>query len=137
MAETVSLQYCDPPMIMLTLRRLRIPVRLWRAIGLEDEIFYAGYFGSSLASSFVANLAPRTLQVPSLSAFAAREFSAGGFLSIFGGRSVSEMRSLTLVTSESSPASSFVANLVAKTLQLVVECPRVWWNSQKVFSSYP
>ncbi|KAF2567049.1 hypothetical protein F2Q68_00026587 [Brassica cretica] len=51
--------------------RGRIPVRLWRAIGLEDEIFYAGYFGSSLASSFVANLAPRTLQVPSLSAFAA------------------------------------------------------------------
>ncbi|KAF3549271.1 hypothetical protein DY000_02007090 [Brassica cretica] len=47
------------------------------------------------------------------------------------------MRSLTLVTSESSPASSFAANLAPKTLELVVECPRVWWNSQKVFSSYP
>ncbi|KAF2590716.1 hypothetical protein F2Q70_00039371 [Brassica cretica] len=46
------------------------------------------------------------------------------------------MRSLTLVTSESSPASSFGASLAPKTLQLVVECPRVWWNSQKVFSSY-
>ncbi|KAF2541340.1 hypothetical protein F2Q68_00032599 [Brassica cretica] len=47
------------------------------------------------------------------------------------------MRSLTLVTSESSPACSFAARLPPKTLQLVVECPRVWWNSQKVFSSYP
>ncbi|KAF3539154.1 hypothetical protein F2Q69_00021394 [Brassica cretica] len=47
------------------------------------------------------------------------------------------MRSLTLATSESSPASSFAASLAPKTLQLVVECPRVWWNSQKVFSSYP
>ncbi|KAF3554474.1 hypothetical protein F2Q69_00013796 [Brassica cretica] len=47
------------------------------------------------------------------------------------------MRSLTLVTSESSPASSFAADLAPKTLQLVVECPRDWWNSQKVFSSYP
>ncbi|KAF2586512.1 hypothetical protein F2Q70_00037241 [Brassica cretica] len=34
------------------------------------------------------------------------------------------MMSLTLVTSESSPASSFAANLAPKTLQLVVECPR-------------
>ncbi|KAF3585113.1 hypothetical protein F2Q69_00031005 [Brassica cretica] len=41
------------------------------------------------------------------------------------------MRSFTLVTSESSPASSFVASLAPKTLQLVVECPRDWWNSQK------
>ncbi|KAF2533540.1 hypothetical protein F2Q70_00029874 [Brassica cretica] len=63
--------------------------------------------------------------------------SPGGFLSVFGGRSVSRMRSFTLVTLESSPASSFAANLAPKTLQLVVECPRVWWNSQKVFSSYP
>ncbi|KAF3569445.1 hypothetical protein DY000_02014248 [Brassica cretica] len=47
------------------------------------------------------------------------------------------MRSLTLATSKSSPTSSFVASLAPKTLQLVVECPRVWWNSQKVFSSYP
>ncbi|KAF2537372.1 hypothetical protein F2Q70_00026175 [Brassica cretica] len=47
------------------------------------------------------------------------------------------MRSLTLATSESSPASSFAASLAPKTLQLVVECHRVWWNSQKVFSSYP
>ncbi|KAF3528378.1 hypothetical protein DY000_02038873 [Brassica cretica] len=47
------------------------------------------------------------------------------------------MRSFTLVTSESSPASSFAATLAPKTLQLVVECPRDWWNSQKVFSSYP
>ncbi|KAF3532021.1 hypothetical protein DY000_02039598 [Brassica cretica] len=47
------------------------------------------------------------------------------------------MRYLTLVTSESSPASIFAASLAPKTLQLVVECPRVWWNSQKVFSSYP
>ncbi|KAF3488684.1 hypothetical protein F2Q69_00054349 [Brassica cretica] len=47
------------------------------------------------------------------------------------------MRSFTLVTSESSPASSFAASLAPKTLQLVVECPRDWWNSQKVFSSYP
>ncbi|KAF2576239.1 hypothetical protein F2Q70_00004224 [Brassica cretica] len=46
------------------------------------------------------------------------------------------MRSFTLVTSESSPASSFAASLAPKTLQLVVECPRDWWNSQKVFSSY-
>ncbi|KAF3554783.1 hypothetical protein F2Q69_00013877 [Brassica cretica] len=29
----------------LGILRGRIPVRLWRAIGLEDEIFYAGYFG--------------------------------------------------------------------------------------------
>ncbi|KAF3574396.1 hypothetical protein F2Q69_00059797 [Brassica cretica] len=43
------------------------------------------------------------------------------------------MRSLTLVTSESSPASSFGASLAPKTLQLAVECPRVWRNSQKVF----
>ena len=47
------------------------------------------------------------------------------------------MRSFTLVTSERSPASSFAANLAPRTLQLVVESPRVWWNSQKVFSSYP
>ncbi|KAF2572550.1 hypothetical protein F2Q70_00002967 [Brassica cretica] len=39
-------------------------------------------------------------------------------MSVFGGRSVSRMRSLTLVTSESSPASSFVANLAPKTLHL-------------------
>ncbi|KAF2608032.1 hypothetical protein F2Q68_00044088 [Brassica cretica] len=43
------------------------------------------------------------------------------------------MRSFTLVTSESSPASSFAASLAPKTLQLVVECPRDWWNSQKVY----
>ncbi|KAF3496907.1 hypothetical protein DY000_02053697 [Brassica cretica] len=60
-----------------------------------------------------------------------------GLLSVFGGRSVSRMRSLTQVTSESSPASSFAVRLAPKTLQLVVEWPRVWWNSQKVFSSYP
>ncbi|KAG5410963.1 hypothetical protein IGI04_007282 [Brassica rapa subsp. trilocularis] len=42
------------------------------------------------------------------------------------------MRSFTLVTSERSPASSFAANLAPRTLQLVVESPRVWWNSQKV-----
>ncbi|KAF2559220.1 hypothetical protein F2Q68_00014628 [Brassica cretica] len=36
-----------------------------------------------------------------------------------------------LVTSENSPASSFAANLAPKTLQLVVKCPRDWWNSQK------
>ncbi|KAF2534276.1 hypothetical protein F2Q70_00029962 [Brassica cretica] len=35
------------------------------------------------------------------------------------------MRSLTVVTSESSPTSSFTANLAPKTLKLVVECPRV------------
>ncbi|KAF2615456.1 hypothetical protein F2Q70_00011711 [Brassica cretica] len=34
------------------------------------------------------------------------------------------MRSLTLVTSESSPPSTFAASLAPKTLQLVVECPR-------------
>ncbi|KAF2541337.1 hypothetical protein F2Q68_00032592 [Brassica cretica] len=34
------------------------------------------------------------------------------------------MRSLMLVTSESSPASSFADSLAPKTLQLVVECPR-------------
>ncbi|KAF2597680.1 hypothetical protein F2Q68_00009810 [Brassica cretica] len=55
-----------------------------------------------------------------------------GFLSVFGGRSVSRMRSFTLVISESSPASSFTASLAPKTLQLVMECPRDWWNSQKV-----
>ncbi|KAF3554286.1 hypothetical protein F2Q69_00011785 [Brassica cretica] len=54
-------------------------------------------------------------------------------MSGFGGQSVSRMRSFTLVTSESSPASSFAASLAPKTLQLVVECPRDWWNSQKVF----
>ncbi|KAF3590545.1 hypothetical protein DY000_02020402 [Brassica cretica] len=47
------------------------------------------------------------------------------------------MRYFTLVTSESSPASSFAASLAPKTLQLVVECPRDWCNSQKLFSSYP
>ncbi|KAF3602714.1 hypothetical protein F2Q69_00035789 [Brassica cretica] len=47
------------------------------------------------------------------------------------------MRSLTLATSESSPASNFAASLAPKTLQLVVECPRVWRNSQKVLLSYP
>ncbi|KAF3502732.1 hypothetical protein F2Q69_00040992 [Brassica cretica] len=67
----------------------------------------------------------------------AGDLSAGGFLSGFEGRSVSRMRSFTLVTSESSPASSFAASLAPNTLQLVVECPRDWWNSQKVFSSYP
>ncbi|KAF3499075.1 hypothetical protein F2Q69_00041751 [Brassica cretica] len=41
------------------------------------------------------------------------------------------MRSFTLVTSESSPASSFAASLAPMTLQLVVECPRDWWNLQK------
>ncbi|KAF2569335.1 hypothetical protein F2Q68_00025659 [Brassica cretica] len=41
------------------------------------------------------------------------------------------MRSFTLVTSESSPASSVAASLAPKTLQLVMECPRDWWNSQK------
>ncbi|KAF2584469.1 hypothetical protein F2Q70_00036151 [Brassica cretica] len=49
------------------------------------------------------------------------------------GRSVSRMRSFTRVTSESSPARSFAASLAPKTLQLVVECPRDWWNSHKVF----
>ncbi|KAF3524105.1 hypothetical protein F2Q69_00045993 [Brassica cretica] len=53
------------------------------------------------------------------------------------GRSVSRMRSFTLVTSESSPASSFAASLAPKTLQLVVECPRDWWNSQKLFLFIP
>ena len=46
---------------------------------------------------------------------------------------VSRMRSFTLVTAECSPASSFAASLAPKILQLVVKCPRVWWNSQKVF----
>ncbi|KAF2588816.1 hypothetical protein F2Q70_00038693 [Brassica cretica] len=46
------------------------------------------------------------------------------------------MRSLMLVISESSPASNFAASLASKNLLLVVESPRVWWNSQKVFSSY-
>ncbi|KAF3576672.1 hypothetical protein DY000_02031654 [Brassica cretica] len=36
-----------------------------------------------------------------------------------------------------SASSSFAADLAPKTLQLVVECPRDWWNSQKVFSSFP
>ncbi|KAF3505126.1 hypothetical protein F2Q69_00042135 [Brassica cretica] len=64
MAETVSLQYCDPPTIVIVsfvvwsssafipglvslsgVLRGSIPVRLQRAIGLEDEIFHAGYFG--------------------------------------------------------------------------------------------
>ncbi|KAG5384422.1 hypothetical protein IGI04_035892 [Brassica rapa subsp. trilocularis] len=39
----------------------------------------------------------------------------------FNSRSESRMRSLTLITSESSPASSFAASLAPKTLQLVVE----------------
>ncbi|KAF2534069.1 hypothetical protein F2Q70_00029104 [Brassica cretica] len=42
---------------------------------------------------------------------------SGGFLSVFGGRSESRMRSLTSVTSESSPTSSFAAILAPKTLQ--------------------
>ncbi|KAF2547437.1 hypothetical protein F2Q70_00021159 [Brassica cretica] len=42
-----------------------------------------------------------------------------------------------LVTSENSPASSFAANLAPKTLQLVVKCPRDWWNSQKLFLFVP
>ncbi|KAF2611580.1 hypothetical protein F2Q70_00012359 [Brassica cretica] len=116
---------------------------------------------SSPASSFTANLAPRTLQLVvecprvwwnsqkvflSVDVFV-RVFRLShsvdfgillsfdvrsarcGFLSVFGARSVSRMRSFTLVTSESSPASSFAANLAPRTLQLVVECPRVWWNS--------
>ncbi|KAF3611339.1 hypothetical protein DY000_02047241 [Brassica cretica] len=58
-------------------------------------------------------------------------------MSGFRGRSVSRMRSFTLVTSESSPASIFAASLAPKTLQLVVECHRDRRNSQKVFSSYP
>ncbi|KAF3583740.1 hypothetical protein F2Q69_00029286 [Brassica cretica] len=49
---------------------------------------------------------------------------SGGFLSVFGGRSESRIRSLMLVTSESSPTSSIAASLAPKTLQLVVECPR-------------
>ncbi|KAF3567938.1 hypothetical protein DY000_02014317 [Brassica cretica] len=76
MAETVSLQYCDPLTIVIVsfvvwsssafipglvslsgVLRRRIPVRLQRAIGLEDEIFHAGYFG----------------EFPSLSAFAASD----------------------------------------------------------------
>ncbi|KAF2614432.1 hypothetical protein F2Q70_00013566 [Brassica cretica] len=65
------------------------------------------------------------------------DLSAERFLSGFGGRSVLRMRSFMLVTSESSLASSFAASLAPETLQLVVECPRDWWNSQKVFSSYP
>ncbi|KAF3539604.1 hypothetical protein F2Q69_00022628 [Brassica cretica] len=60
----------------------KISVWLRGAIGLEDEIFHAGHFRSSPASSLAASLAP-------------------------------------------------------KTLQLVAECPRDWWNSLKVFSSYP
>ncbi|KAF3602915.1 hypothetical protein F2Q69_00034401 [Brassica cretica] len=43
------------------------------------------------------------------------------------------MRSFTPVTSESSPASSFAASLAPRTLQLVVECPRDWWNLQRCF----
>ncbi|KAF2590334.1 hypothetical protein F2Q70_00039027 [Brassica cretica] len=102
---------------------------------------------SSPASSFAASLASKTLQLvvecprdwwnSQKIGFFEEIFSAGGFLSAFGGRSVSRMRSFTLVTSESSPASSLAASLAPKTLQLVVECPRDWWNSQKVFSSYP
>ncbi|KAF3490470.1 hypothetical protein F2Q69_00053191 [Brassica cretica] len=67
----------------------------------------------------------------------AGDFSAGGFQFVLGGRSVSRVRSFTLVTSESSPASSFADSLAPKTSQLVVEWPRDWWNLQKVFSSYP
>ncbi|KAF3503441.1 hypothetical protein F2Q69_00041066 [Brassica cretica] len=104
----MSLQYCDPSMIMFTLRRF-LSFPLW------------------------SNLHPRL----SPARFLRGEFSAGGLLSVFGGRSVSRMSSLTLVTSESSPASSFEANLAPKTFQLVIECPRVWRNSRKMFSSYP
>ncbi|KAG5411274.1 hypothetical protein IGI04_007593 [Brassica rapa subsp. trilocularis] len=52
------------------------------------------------------------------------EGAADKSLNVFRCRSESRMRSLTLVTSESSPASSFAASLAPKTLQLVVECPR-------------
>ncbi|KAF2558456.1 hypothetical protein F2Q68_00014765 [Brassica cretica] len=45
------------------------------------------------------------------------------------------MRSFMPVTSESSQASSFATSLAPKIFQLVVECPRDWWNSQKVFPS--
>ncbi|KAF2586509.1 hypothetical protein F2Q70_00037245 [Brassica cretica] len=103
---------------------------------------------SSPASSFTASIAPKTLQlvvecphitrgsglvqtdrISCLEMFETNAMGlgqdlAGGFLSVFGGRSESRMRSLMLVTSESSPASSFADSLAPKTLQLVVECPR-------------
>ncbi|KAF3589543.1 hypothetical protein F2Q69_00029131 [Brassica cretica] len=44
------------------------------------------------------------------------DYTSGGFLSIFEGRSESRIRSLTSVTSESSPTSSFAAILAPKTL---------------------
>ncbi|KAF3492636.1 hypothetical protein DY000_02052966 [Brassica cretica] len=56
-------------------------------------------------------------------------------VSLFDGRFLA--RVLTRRSFLRSPASSFAASLAPKTLQLVVECPRDWWNSQKVFSSYP
>ncbi|KAF3606527.1 hypothetical protein DY000_02049564 [Brassica cretica] len=123
--------------------------------GDDEEVNYpADAFGASLSGNFNFDLVNVLVWVFRLShsvdfrivlSFDVRsvrfgrrwEFSAGGFLSVFGGRSVSRMRSFTLVTSESSPARSFAANLAPRTLQLVVESPRVWWNSQKVFSLYP
>ncbi|KAF2554610.1 hypothetical protein F2Q68_00015482 [Brassica cretica] len=73
----------------------------------------------------------RLFKMAGVFAGANRQTGSGGFLSVFGGRSESRMRSLTLVASESSPTSRFAASLAPKTLQLVVECPRDWWNSQK------
>ncbi|KAF3587088.1 hypothetical protein F2Q69_00027456 [Brassica cretica] len=43
------------------------------------------------------------------------------------------MRSFMLVTSESSPASSFAASLAPKTLQLVVECPWIGGTCRRCF----
>ncbi|KAF3489976.1 hypothetical protein F2Q69_00053439 [Brassica cretica] len=62
-------------------------------------------------------------------------------MSVFGGRSVSRMRSYMHVTSESSPASSFAANIAPRTLQLVVECPRgvldrLWFVEGYPFSEF-
>ncbi|KAF2612346.1 hypothetical protein F2Q70_00012303 [Brassica cretica] len=109
--------------------------------GDDEEVNYpADAFGASLSGNFNFDMAgPRFTLGFKVCAVTSR-------LSVFLLRFLPDsyrfkvrdrMRSFTLVTSESSPASSFAASLAPKTLQLVVECPRDWWNSQKLFLFVP
>ncbi|KAF3497358.1 hypothetical protein DY000_02053519 [Brassica cretica] len=93
----------------------------WVAVGLVDSagsIFLESYRVVREVTGWRGSRPVRLIQV------FAEEFSR--VPSVFGRWSVSRMRSLILVTLEISPARSFSANFLPRTLQFTVECPLVW-----------